>query len=328
MDRPEGAKPPGSLTVVNYHHVRAERDPDFPHLHGLTLDQFRAQLDVFERRFEFIGPDQLEDVIRGDGALPNRSCLLTFDDGLRDHYEYVLPELKRRGIRACFFVCTAPYAEGILLSVHRAHLLSGKFGYLELRGELMDAARQLGCPLPGPAVVERAPLQYRYDDPETAQVKYFLNFVLPSDKRERILQRVFQSRFGDEKCFVARHYMTATQLRALRDEGMTIGLHSHRHLALAAVPTPVMREDLRQNAAWLKRLVGRPPRWVSYPYGGPDSWSEEVMGTARGLNVLGGFTMTRQINRLPLRSMAIGRLDTNDAPGGKSAVELESLPCV
>lgn len=326
MDRPPGTQS-SCLIVVNYHHVRPAQDPEFPHLHGLTLAQFQAQLDALGRSFEVIGPEDLERAFRGEGTLPRLACLLTFDDGLRDHAETVVPELQRRGLRAAFFVCTQPYAERILLAVHRAHLLSGRFGYLALRDELLAAAVGLGAPQPDATVHERAPLQYRYDDPETARVKYYVNFVLDPEQRAEVLRRVFRSRLGEEEPFAARHYASPGQLREMSKAGMTVGMHGHRHLPLAAVPAPVMREDLQENAARLRELTGTTPRWVSYPYGGPDAWSPTVLRTARAMSLTCGFTMTRQVNRMPLPALSIGRLDTNDAPGGKRPLGLESLGC-
>lgn len=326
MDRPSGPQP-SCLIVVNFHHVRAEPDPEFPHLHGLTLPQFRRQLDALEREFELIAPADLERALLAEAPLPARACLLTFDDGLRDHYEVVLPELRRRGLRAAFFVCTQPLVERILLSVHRAHLLSGKFGYLELWDELLQAAGSLGIAGPEDACQHRAPLQYRYDDPETARVKYYLNFQLDPEQRCAVLRKVFRSRFGEEAWFVDRHYASAAHLRELQAAGMAVGLHSHRHLPLAAVPDRVMRADLAENAARLHDLLGIRPRWISYPYGGPDAWSTSVQRAAREMGLVGGFTMTRQVNRLPLTPLAIGRLDTNDAPGGKQPMRWERLVC-
>jgi peptidoglycan/xylan/chitin deacetylase (PgdA/CDA1 family) len=108
---------------------------------------------------------------------------------------------------------------------------------------------------------------------------------------------------------------------------MTVGLHSHRHLPLAAVPAAEMRRDLRENSLRLRELIGKTPRWISYPYGGPDAWSASVLHTARTMALTCGFTMTRQVNQLPLSRLTIGRLDTNDAPGGKSPLGMESLAC-
>ena len=61
------------------------------------------------------------------GRVP-QGVLLTFDDGLADHYEHVLPLLVERGLFGFFYICTAPYATGRLLDVHRIHLYLGRLG--------------------------------------------------------------------------------------------------------------------------------------------------------------------------------------------------------
>ena len=42
------------------------------------------------------------------GNIPENSCLLTFDDGYKDHIDYVLPELMKRKLQGSFF----PLSEG------------------------------------------------------------------------------------------------------------------------------------------------------------------------------------------------------------------------
>lgn len=328
MDRSPGTQPDSRLIVVNYHHVRPVPDPEFPGLHGPSLAQFQAQLDILAREFEIIAPEDLESTLATGERLPARACLLTFDDGLRDHYETVLPELRRRGLKGLFFVCTAPFSDRILLTVHRAHLLSGRFGYPCLRDDLLEAARAAGAPPPNEDTVARAPRQYRYDDPETAQVKYYLNFQLSRVHRESVLRSVFRRLLGDEREYVRRHYMDAGEVLSLRKQGMTVGMHSHRHLPLAATAEAEMRADLSRNREELSSILGEAPRWISYPYGGPDAWSPAVLKAARDLSCVGGFTMRREVNRTLSEPLAISRLDTNDAPGGKSPMRLEELECV
>ena len=44
---------------------------------------------------------------RNVGAPLQRRCLLTFDDGTRDHFEVVMPVLQRSNSRALFFICAS-----------------------------------------------------------------------------------------------------------------------------------------------------------------------------------------------------------------------------
>ena len=54
--------------------------------------------------------------------------LLTFDDGLRDHAEFVLPALQARGLFGLFYVCSGPAMAGRILDVHKVHLALGRLG--------------------------------------------------------------------------------------------------------------------------------------------------------------------------------------------------------
>jgi peptidoglycan/xylan/chitin deacetylase (PgdA/CDA1 family) len=253
--------------------------------------------------------------------------VLTFDDGLAEHAELVTPLLQERGLRAFFFVCSAPHRARALLPVHRAHVLSGMFGYGALRAEIEAEADRLDAPPLSEGLEDRARAQYRYDDLDTARTKYYLNFVLTPAQRGEILKLVFEARLGAEEAYVRQHYATPTQVRGMVAAGMTIGMHGDHHVALATLAEEDVREDLRVNRDLIEEWTGERPRWVSYPYGGPDSFSPRVTAVAREIGAVGGFTMIRSINTSLARPLRIGRVDTNDAPGGKRPIPLEDLPC-
>ena len=55
--------------------------------------------------------------------IPTNSVLLTFDDGLKDHFQFVFPELKKHGISGVFFPPSLPIEENIVLDVHKIHFI-------------------------------------------------------------------------------------------------------------------------------------------------------------------------------------------------------------
>jgi len=59
---------------------------------------------------------------------PSSGVILTFDDGLRDHYKYVFPKLKEHNLWGIFYISTAPFHNKKLIDVHRIHMLVGKYG--------------------------------------------------------------------------------------------------------------------------------------------------------------------------------------------------------
>ena len=86
-----------------YHYVRPIQNSEYPNLKGLELSSFKNQLDFFSKHYKFITAEEV--LMAADGLLniSENSIWLTFDDGYKDHFQYVLPELKSRNIQGSFF---------------------------------------------------------------------------------------------------------------------------------------------------------------------------------------------------------------------------------
>ena len=65
---------------------------------------------------------------------PNK-MLLTFDDGLSDHFE-VAKQLFRKNLTGVFFIPYLPYKKRKILNVHMSHLILGKVDGKIALGEL------------------------------------------------------------------------------------------------------------------------------------------------------------------------------------------------
>ena len=97
-------KNPLELTVMMYHYVRdpgddAEAGSGIP---GMSVKVFESQLDELSKRHTFVTWPDVRAALQEDKALPGSACLLTFDDGVRDHYVNVFRILRERGLSGCF----------------------------------------------------------------------------------------------------------------------------------------------------------------------------------------------------------------------------------
>ena len=92
------------LTIVMYHYVRPIKGTEYPGIKGLELDGFLRQLDYLNEEYTIISQNDVVNAIKRDKPLPGNACWLTFDDGYKDHYKYVLTELQSREITASFFL--------------------------------------------------------------------------------------------------------------------------------------------------------------------------------------------------------------------------------
>ena len=113
------------MKPVMYHYVRPSA-PGLPHFPYLSLADFERQLDHFTKNYGFVSCRAFIDWV--EGAPAPAGVLLTFDDGLRDHVDFVLPALHRRGLFGIFYVSSGPVLTRSLLDVHKVHLAVGCMG--------------------------------------------------------------------------------------------------------------------------------------------------------------------------------------------------------
>jgi peptidoglycan/xylan/chitin deacetylase (PgdA/CDA1 family) len=295
-----------TLLVVNYHYVAAEAPRRPRAIFPVTVARLEAQLAELGRGHAFVSAEDVLGAVEGTASLPERACLVTFDDGLRVQHELALPVLARLGVRALFLVPGRPLGEGRALYVHKVHALREEVGddgllpLLEARPVDADAARRT----------------YVYDTPDAAKVKYLLNVALPLDEREEALGDAFARVLGDEAAFCERTYMSAEQVGELDGAGGSVGAHSYAHEPLALLEPGALRRDLESSADVLERVTGRRPLALSYPHGSHEAVTPEVAVAAEEVGFRVGFTMERALNGTLEQPLLLARLDANDAPGG------------
>ena len=82
-----------SISVVTYHYVREIKKSKYPNIKGLEFVEFKDQINYLVKNYEIIST---EDLINEDFDNRKKNIILTFDDGLTDHYKYVYPFLKKK----------------------------------------------------------------------------------------------------------------------------------------------------------------------------------------------------------------------------------------
>lgn len=310
------------ILAVNYHYLRPLDKDRYPNLHTCTPERFSSQLDEFLKHADPIDASTLEVFISGETfkGIPNDGFVLTFDDGLKDHYVYAATELERRGIQGWFFINTAVW-QGELLSVHRLQLLNAAVPFNSLYAAFLSRLEAEGVSINMESVPRRAyKAAYRYDLETVAKFKYCVNYVLSQKQKDIILQNLFEMFLGPDDVWLDDLYMTPSEVVELHKAGHIIGAHSHRHSPLSLMSTAQRRSDLISNVSALTTALGTPPLWISYPNGVLDSGDGRVLEDCRRLGLKYGFTMNRAFVETSDGAQTINRVDTNDAPGGKSPI--------
>lgn len=108
IDRRRATAPPRvAIPALAYHKVAAIPDHARHRCNYVTPGQFKAQLRYLSTLgYRSISFAELLAYRRGDGDLPRRPILITFDDGYRSILEFALPTLADFGFVATVFVVT------------------------------------------------------------------------------------------------------------------------------------------------------------------------------------------------------------------------------
>lgn len=306
------------LIAVNYHYIRASFDARNPSIFGVTPAEFERQLNILGNAATFVSAQQVRNAVRGIETLPERSLLITFDDGLKEQYELAWPILRNLGIPAIFFINTAPIVDGTVLTVHKIHLLRAQLASADLLAVLKPLAAESGINLALAMDRDKVADQYPYDDEEAGRVKYLLNFELSWAEREQLVEVSFNTVFPGQEAHISRDlYMNVSQVQELsRFAG--IGNHSHQHFPLGLLPRETIDKELCRTNALLKTWTGASPFALSYPYGSQAACSLEAGALAMERGMDFAFTMERAVNLDFSRPLHLARFDSNDVTGGKA----------
>jgi peptidoglycan/xylan/chitin deacetylase (PgdA/CDA1 family) len=306
------------LTIVTYHYVRDLGRSRYPAIKGLTTQRFEGQLDYLTRHYTVCSFGQVIAALRGGEALPRNACLLTFDDGLLDHYVTVFPRLVERGIVGSFYPSAAPVEEHRVMDVHKIHfILAAAPEPSQLAGEILALLRQHGTVDDLPSDEElyrRYGVPGRYDPPEVVFVKRMLQRALPEPVRSRIVDILFARYVSeDEPAFSSELYMDLAQMRCMVRYGMEIGGHGARHVWLETLPRSEQAEEIDRTVQFLTNVYERPPAdWVMcYPHG---SFNSETLELLAQSNCTFGLTVVPGLESDLSRPLQLRRLDTNDLP--------------
>lgn len=92
--------------ILMYHRVLPINDLHDPPVQSgmyVSVDSFRMHIHFLKSHFNIISLEELVERL-AVGKTVNRCCVLTFDDGWRDNFQYAYPVLKEYGVPATIFL--------------------------------------------------------------------------------------------------------------------------------------------------------------------------------------------------------------------------------
>ena len=297
-------KQPLELTVIMYHYVRdpgdsAEAGSGIP---GMSTRAFEAQLEELARQHTFVTWPEVRAAIQMDQPLPSSACLLTFDDGVSDHYFNVFRILRERNLSGLFFALDRNQTEGMTLP-HKIHFLLAKLGLVGLREaiwEKLDPEQK--------SRFTQAEKRYQPKYPPISMDRRInlLKAVLQRDlssEVDGVLSELFETHIGPENDMARAYYLNNKQIREMAAGGMHFGGHSRNHPWFDWIDAETRTTEIKNSADWLKQVDPGP--WAfAYPYGGLSDDSPQFL---KEHGFLAAFTTQTQLRHSD--PYFIGRLD-------------------
>jgi peptidoglycan/xylan/chitin deacetylase (PgdA/CDA1 family) len=295
---------PLDLTVMMYHYVRdpmdaAEQGSGIP---GMPVQVFETQLDALSGQYTMITWWDVRMALQENRSLPGNTCLLTFDDGICDHYLNVYKILRRRNLSGLFFALDRSHDEGLTLA-HKIHFLLAKLGLAVLREAIWEKL----SPMPRLEFMQ-AEKHYKLKYPDTSadgQID-LLKAILQRELSvgvNPLLSDLFERYVGSENEIAQSYYLNPDQILEMAEGGMHFGGHSRSHPWFDWIDVPARTAEIQASSNWLEEF--EPGPWAfAYPYGGLSDDSPSLLKTH-------GFAaaFTTQAQRQHPDPYFIGRLD-------------------
>lgn len=300
------------LTVSNYHYIRENFSAPYPSIFGVTPAVFKQQLKLFKNEGDLITPSEFLANYEELTASKENFFFITFDDGLKEQFDFAVPILDEMGTQAIFFANSINTEEHLVSTVHKIHLLRSIIPSDILLGQLKEQKIEMLTQVE----LQQAKTNYRFDDATSAELKYLLNFKISFDKQEALVQSIFEKHFSESKILESL-YMSKSQLQYLANINC-LGSHTHTHYPLGLLDEVKLTYELEHSKSYLEKITGNPIQMIAYPYGTTEACTDLVIETAKKIGYLYGFSTKKGIIDEFQNKLLLNRFDCNDVVGGKN----------
>ena len=301
------------VEFIMYHYVRDIKNSLFPNIKGLDIKEFQFQINYLKKNYNIIS---LEDFFNNDFNQNEKNCVLTFDDGYIDHYNFVLEVLLKNNIKGAFFPPVDVVDKNSLLDVNKIHVI------------LASAEEQ--------KIFKRLKYHFKKRNISGKNLDYYINSIDTTDRYDNkitvIIKRLLQTKldfklrsklcddllidFSDFSIDYLKEvfYLNFNQLIEMKDMGMHIGSHGKSHYWFNSLSESNQEKEIVESKFFLKNIYQNESFLLSmcFPYG---NYNNTTLNLLKKHDFkIGLTTKPNKFNDLKDNLLEIPRLDTNDYP--------------
>jgi peptidoglycan/xylan/chitin deacetylase (PgdA/CDA1 family) len=285
--------------VLTYHRV-SDLSPD-PHLLAVGIGRFEQQMRLLSKSYRTMTAGELFGLMVERRRIPDRTVVITFDDGYADVLHNAAPILAEHDLSATIFV-SSDYVDSSQEfwwdELERIVLLAPSLPprvRITAGGATFDAGPAAGHGEPDPAPRDSEPWDVTRPPATERQRMYAglrkLILGLSAADRDGALESL-RAQFGAERFVRPTHRpLSSSELRDLSAGGrVEIGAHTRSHQVLSARSETAQREEIAGGKRALEQACGHEVRSFSYPYGGSGTFSERTRHIVGEAGFLGACT--------------------------------------
>ncbi|MGH8064306.1 MAG: polysaccharide deacetylase family protein, partial [Candidatus Entotheonellia bacterium] len=320
---------PGALILL-YHRV-AEATTD-PWALCVTPHHFAEHLEILQRSFRVCSLREL-DLALANNNLPDRSVVVTFDDGYVDNLQTARPLLEVYDIPATVFLTTGLIGQECEFWWDELDRLLLQPGLLPNMLTLRIEGRTYGWEMGDGANYDENAFQ-RYRGWKAWEAAPCVRQMLYRSLYE-LLRPVSQ----DERCDVltelrswvgtaaagrpSHRILSPAELVTLANgDLLDIGAHTVTHPVLSGLPTAAQWDEIRRSKDRLEEIIGRPVRSFAYPHGMPSDYTSETIAMVREAGFASGCAAYGGVVEAASDRFQLPRIEVQDCDGEKFARHL------
>ncbi len=222
----------------------------------MTVKEFKNQLDYLIEEYDIISSSEIPNVKNNN----SKHAILTFDDGLLDHY-YVADILNDMGLTGTFLIPTQAVRDRIIMSVHKIQFLLASINEKELVKRILNLTPRH---ISNKYLWEKHSVSQWKDNWWTPEMVFVTNFLRYHDKWD-ITNRLFNNIITtDEVGFCDNFYLNEKQIQEMVSAGHEIGGHGFLSAPLTAIED--QESDIVQSLNYVKKFY-KGDVMFSYPNG-------------------------------------------------------------
>jgi peptidoglycan/xylan/chitin deacetylase (PgdA/CDA1 family) len=301
------------MKTIMYHYIKND-ERYYKNFRYLNLKNFIKQLDYFEKKY---GICNYEEIINFHKNPKSKKIILTFDDGLQEHYNHVYKILKRREKSAIFFIPSKILNKNTFLKVHKIHFLIAKIKI----DKLLDQLNNLLKKNRSKNLQNYSNFNKSYtsnDDHQKVNLfKRYLNYYIDHNSSEKIVSKLI--RINKINLENKNFYLNKKNLLTMSNNKMVIGSHSHSHPVLSNLNYKNQKHEIFLSSKVLQQVTGKKMNFFSFPYGIKNTYNQFTLRLLTKIGVKHSFIADNHISSdKKFNHLKLKRFDCNKFIYGKS----------